>query len=343
MTGARFAAAMPRASAAPPTDPTGAVSSVLGTALLCGCAVALAAALGIAGSQLVASVPAAIDSGAVADFTNGAFRLATTGPEPIPLAGGELVAIVDGAEHRWPLAELAPQLARGDAWVPGASACIVGPPPCLLSEGNDVSVTVYAQDSLVFRLPGVTYRPSFAIEEDGGIRLLCSTPVVAQVLGSQYQSGGQMVPVFADVTADRGASWRPVGGGSQVVAGQVQDLGLVDQDAVLGVRGIWWPSGVGVGQSAGHTSFDSSRHVEVLRDGDAAPAYAPFANQVSLASFLQPYVRNGQMELGPGEAVALFELATMAAEGEPALATTDFNDLVVLFRLANPVCELDDG
>lgn len=74
------------------------------------------------------------------------------------------------------------------------------------------------------------------------------------------------------------------------------------------------------------TSDGDRDQVKVLRDGDEVPSITTVSNQNEAAYYLEDYIEDGKISLQPNQAIFLFET-------NPATASQDFQDLVVLVTL----------
>ena len=72
----------------------------------------------------------------------------------------------------------------------------------------------------------------------------------------------------------------------------------------------------------------NSKHVYVLREGDAVPDIDGFLDQGNVVSFLTDYIDNNKINIGKNDVIYLFELGTTNTKS----AAADFQDLVVLVR-----------
>ncbi len=82
----------------------------------------------------------------------------------------------------------------------------------------------------------------------------------------------------------------------------------------------------------------NSPYVKVLRSGDPVPNIPGFQDQASIEQFLVDYVNpaSGTVELGPNQAIFLFELG----ETDLTSPAADFQDLVVLVTLSEAATDL---
>jgi hypothetical protein len=172
--------------------------------------------------------------------------------------------------------------------------------------------------------------PCFAILPSGGVTPLVDGTVRVQVVGSAitYGKDGPSIPVTAKFTKNGGASFTSLYGGKAVKAGDNQSF-AVTAGSVLGVRGA-------ASYSTFHATYDSyvaDPHVEVLKDGDAAPDVPAFGRQTALKSFLAPFVRNATMDIQPYQVIVLYEF-------NPSLASdaADYQDLVMFFDFPSTLC-----
>ncbi|MDO8340317.1 MAG: myxococcus cysteine-rich repeat containing protein, partial [Candidatus Burarchaeum sp.] len=76
-------------------------------------------------------------------------------------------------------------------------------------------------------------------------------------------------------------------------------------------------------------SDEAGIQVEVLRNGDTLPTYAPYLSQASFGTILGPYLVNGTVVLAPNQAIVIWELGGTDVNS-PAF---DFQDLVLLVTL----------
>lgn len=312
-----------------------AVSSVVGVAILAGIVV-IAATITLVLVQKFDGKRATGDpvvTGAEGKWRGTEYDLRITGPDAVPVDRATLVAVVDGVEHRWPATELGPQLSDPEVWAVGEAVCIVGAPPCLLAVGTVVAVQVLMPQNVVFTLPQLTYVNTFSILPGGGIQLMCDMPAVLRVLGVEitYGAGGPDIPVTAGLSSNGAAPFAPLFGGLPISGGQLFDLSTVPAGSILGVEGFASYQDF----QERRDSFSADPHAYVLRDGDMAPDFAPFAGQAPLEGFLAPYVDvgTGTMTLAPEEAIVLFEFVDNLGS-----AAADFQDLVVLFDFESAQC-----
>jgi type II secretory pathway pseudopilin PulG len=86
---------------------------------------------------------------------------------------------------------------------------------------------------------------------------------------------------------------------------------------------------VAKGGSCEHSNFatttTNSNKVVALLNGDDVPSIAPFADQASITSLVQPYVSGGKMTMASNEVIHLFELGTNSTSSD----AFDLQDLVV--------------
>ena len=85
-------------------------------------------------------------------------------------------------------------------------------------------------------------------------------------------------------------------------------------------------------------SITNSPNVIVLRSGDPVPNIPGFQDQASIEEFLVDYINpaSGTVELGPNQAIYLFELG----ETDLSSPAADFQDLVVLLTLSEAASDL---
>ena len=185
--------------------------------------------------------------------------------------------------------------------------------------------------------------------------------VRATVLGAALQSTGfgYDYQVGARVTID-GSQFEPWGLLDEAIAGNLNDdnnprqwvaPGLFPGSVEIGITGRSWNKKKPAqddGSQESHweeystrDSWEGSDRVIVLRDGDDVPDVAGFADQPSLLEFIGDYIDTTTspftVDLTANEAIFLFELGTKPV-GNPAC---DYQDLVVLIRLAEHVLALD--
>jgi hypothetical protein len=144
-----------------------------------------------------------------------------------------------------------------------------------------------------------------------------------RVLGVTFQSGRSRLPVDA-YWSKNGSSWDRFFYGCefhvepdrQLLSERVRQGDVID----FGARawaGRWQPF---------HHTRRNDPHVTVLKDGDAAPDYAPAYDQNSIDGFLKPYVRGNRIAIGERDLIVLWELSA----SQPGSAYFDMQDLVVL-------------
>lgn len=315
-----------------------AVSPVIGVVLLLTLAVSFVVVAAVLADKFRHGQQSTnVTSGGSASFTTAGYRVSLSGPDDIPiLPNGRLVANIDGNDRAFPLTAIAGQLPDPAYWRVGQSVCIVGASPCLVPNGTRVGVTVQLPSNQVFTLPPLEYHStgsSFLISPSGSVSVRCATQANLRIIGTQitYGAGGPTIPVTAAHTLTGGAPFTALFGGGAVSQGQVYNMGLVPAGSVLGVQ-------ASANYDTFHATYDSvsgSPHALVLRDGDPAPAYAPFANQASLAGYLAPYVntQTQTITLGPNEVILLFEFTS-----DLQSSAADFQDLVVVYQFGTAVC-----
>lgn len=147
-----------------------------------------------------------------------------------------------------------------------------------------------------------------------------------RVLGVAFQSGNTLLPLDAYCSIN-GSSWDRFfyGTGPQVKPGKVvlkkKDIApgtVID----FGARG--W---LGNGWGAFHDTTREDQYIQVLKNGDTAPSYAPAYNQGNIISFLKPYMDDrGQVRIGDRDLIILWE----ASSSRPGSRYFDMQDLVVL-------------
>ena len=308
------------------------VSQVVGTAILVGITVLLVIVAAVL-MNLQPSDRDRVESGGQASFDHQGYKVTPLGPEDIPVDGSSIEVVVDGVPQKVPLSALADQLEDPTVWRVGEPLCLVGEPPCLVPAGSEVSLTVIAPNNIVFQMTALRYVPCFSIGQGGGILVESDVPVKLRVLGVEITqgAGGPDIPVTLGVSIDGQAPFAPLFGGAAVAGGMQHNLGVVPTNSVLGVQGI-------ADRNSFHServSFDSDPHVYVLRDGDAAPDFAPFDGQAPLEGFLAPYVdtTTGTVTLQPEEAIVLVEFVD-----DLSSSAADFQDLVVLFDFGASSC-----
>jgi type II secretory pathway pseudopilin PulG len=174
----------------------------------------------------------------------------------------------------------------------------------------------------------VTCEDRFLVQENGTIETTGSVDVTFKVLGSAitYGSGGPEVQVRVDASVDGGATWTDLYNDNDVDGGETQTIQNLPSGAqvLLRVNGRY-----SVLFNQTYRSNDGTGHIEVLRDGDDTPAYAPFGNQGSLKNFLKEIVgEDGNINIGEFDAVALVELGTLNS------SSSDFQDAVILVQFA---------
>lgn len=317
--------------------------STVGTVLVLG----IVASLAVAATLLAARIPDAIEQDDVAD-RDGAARV-RDGHHEVTLAHGEsipssgrLLVTIDGNQSflsldAWPI---------GDSWDVGEWLCIVGPgPECAFAQGDAVAISAWSDDRLAFQLSTLSdaglsdddlvqyqgRRPSFRIDDDGGINVQCDVEATMHIVGTQitHGIGGSIIPVYARPSSTGTAPFLDVFG-APVTAGMQHPFGLLPEGSVLGV----WGHALSGSFDESYSSFASDPHVLVLQDGDQGPAFQPYGQQIGIGQMLEPYVDDdGIITLQPEEAIVLFEF-------NPSLNSpaADFQDLVVLFEFAQADC-----
>jgi len=171
------------------------------------------------------------------------------------------------------------------------------------------------------------------------------------VLGAAitYGAGGYDIPVtiqarFGDVGwTDIFGDWQqPIdsnlndGQTHTVNCSDVYNAGTpIDFRARSWLKKSWWYSGNNNSNwrtfYTRQTMAQSERFVWALQDGDAVPEVSGFANQASIADFVENYVdtNTGLVTLPGNQVIYLFELATTNLNSSAA----DFQDLVVLLSV----------
>jgi hypothetical protein len=124
------------------------------------------------------------------------------------------------------------------------------------------------------------------------------------------------------VKTDEGNSWTDLFGGNAIATGNQQTLSnLPDGTPIyLSFNGRYsWLF------NKTYASDNPGGHIIVLKNGDSPPAYAPFAHQASLASYLRSILDSkGKISIGPKDLVFLVELGSLDSQ------SSDFQDAVVL-------------
>ena len=176
--------------------------------------------------------------------------------------------------------------------------------------------------------------------------------VKVTVLGAAFALAGVDQPVTMRVNIG-GSAYEPLGVFEGAVSGDLND-GVTHEAVIssmhtagtgLSVVGRAWKirdgaSGTSDDDWIVSTTVDSTAtatEVIVLRDGDPLPPIASFADPVSTADFLEPYIdfSTHTVVLDEGQALFLYELAESGAAGG------DFDDLAVLVTLGRTVSDVD--
>lgn len=172
-----------------------------------------------------------------------------------------------------------------------------------------------------------TCEDRFAVAADGTVETTGTVDVTFKVLGSQitYGAGGPEVQVRVYASTDGGDNYTALFGENDVDGGEEQTISnlITGKQITLkfNARYSWYYNNT-------YESNDGTGHVEVLRNGDDPPDYAPFGNQNSLANFLQDIIDdNGKIDIGEYDAVALAELGSSLSS-----SSSDFQDAVVLMK-----------
>lgn len=320
-----------------------AVTSPLSVSLVLGIVVVLAVGALFAGSRVQEEVEPSQTASreAQAVHRDERYLLGMTKGAPVSVDVAVVHMIVDGVASSAPLSSW-PEL--GTHWDVGEWFCVAGPgPECYTATADDVVATVVV-DGAPMGLgsvsaadddaPVVTYqgfRPTFFIEQLGGIVLQCAAQVQMQVIGTQITEGpnGADIPVYMHSSHDGGGIFSDIFGAA-VHGGETHDMGVLPQGSVLGI----WARASNGNFDESYSSLDDDPHVLVLRDGDQGPSFQPYGNQVGISDMLEPYVdENGYMTLEPHESIVLFEF-TPDLNSDAA----DFQDLVVLYDFSSAAC-----
>ena len=175
--------------------------------------------------------------------------------------------------------------------------------------------------------------------EDGKVVPTEDFAIMVSVLGAAITSGGEDMPVTAEVRLGEEIVLHPWGD-AESLEGDVNDHAptrhhivreqfLAEDGLDITVTGRSWLSDGDVHIEA--NSHDEGWQVIVLRDGDDAPDIRGFDGQADADSFVAPYIDEdtGTMTLDENQAIYLFEIGTTNVESSAA----DFQDLVVLVTL----------
>lgn len=139
-----------------------------------------------------------------------------------------------------------------------------------------------------------------------------------------YGAGGPEIAVTVKASTNGGQTWVNLFGGRDIDGGEQQTISNLPSGSniLLKINGRYrWFF------NKRYTSNDQTGHIEVLRNGDDPPAYAPFGNQASLESFLQEILDDqGKISIGEYDAVILGELGSLNS------ASSDFQDAVILVQ-----------
>ncbi|MBU2259845.1 type II secretion system GspH family protein [Patescibacteria group bacterium] len=166
----------------------------------------------------------------------------------------------------------------------------------------------------------------FTVANDGTIETTGSVDVTFKALGAAitYGASGPEIAVTVKASTDGGNAWVDLFGGDDIDGGEQQTITNLPSGSniLLRINGRYrWLF------NKNYTSNDQSGHIEVLRNGDSPPAYAPFGNQASLESFLQEILdEDGKISIGEYDAVILGELGALNS------ASSDFQDAVILVQ-----------
>lgn len=165
----------------------------------------------------------------------------------------------------------------------------------------------------------------FTLDQDeGDVTVAGTNDIVVKVLGSQvtYGAGGPTVAVRVSASTDGGSTWADLYGGQPVTSNVTETISNVPGSSKLVLRFNGRYSWL---FNKTYQSDGRDGHVYVLKDGDLPPDYAPFDNQASLASFLQPVIdAQGKINIGPRDLLFLAELGSLNQ------SSSDFQDAVVL-------------
>lgn len=198
-------------------------------------------------------------------------------------------------------------------------------------EVHDVLQTVtYDTTSFELEVWDTAGRAADFIISDGRVILTEEATGFVTILGSAIVSGGDDVPVYADVLFD----------------GVVTDPWSMDLNDGNNPRSFYFaakPRGTeitvvaeatqGIGRAV--ESTEDSDQVIVLRDGDPVPDYKGLDDQADVEEYLRDYVDyttdpdNPRMKLAENQAIFLFELGVTNQNS----AGFDMQDLVVLVTL----------
>jgi hypothetical protein len=316
-----------------------AVTPALGAVLLIGILIVLAAAAAILAHRFNSGSQPVVDSSARAAFTSTGYVVTLAGPDSIPITpAAKLLVSIDGVTTTMPLSVIASQLPDHTVWRVGDPVCLVGSGSCAVASGSAVGVRLVVNNDSVFDLPPLQYvvaGSSFLVSPTGSVTVSCTMPVALRIVGVSitHGAGGTEIPVYAGLSTNGLSTFTPLVGGAELHGGEVLDLHNIPAGSILGVQGNARDSTF----DETYDSLSGDPHVQVLRDGAHAPAYAPFGNQASLESFLLPYVNTGTqtMTLGPNEVIMLFEFSSPLDSSNSA---ADFQDLVVLFQFGQLTC-----
>ncbi|MCF7844462.1 MAG: hypothetical protein K9M03_01360 [Kiritimatiellales bacterium] len=168
----------------------------------------------------------------------------------------------------------------------------------------------------------------FTVSNNGTIETTGSVDVTFKALGAAitYGAGGPEIAVTVKASTNGGNTWVDLFGGNDIDGGEQQTISNLPSGSniLLEINGRYrWLF------NKNYTSNDQSGHIEVLRNGDDPPAYAPYGNQAGLESFLRDILDDqGKINIGEYDAIILSELGTLNS------SSSDFQDAVILVQFA---------
>ncbi|MDD5026770.1 MAG: thrombospondin type 3 repeat-containing protein [Candidatus Peribacteraceae bacterium] len=168
----------------------------------------------------------------------------------------------------------------------------------------------------------------FVVRSDGSVETTGTVDVTFKALGSAITLGsnGPAIKVRVSASTDAGKSWIDLFGGKDIVGGEMQTIENLPSGTSIAIKSVGRYAWL---FNKTYKSNDQTGHVQVLRNGDPAPAYAPYGTQQSVEAFLRPILGvNGKISIGQYDAVALFELGTLSGDG------ADFQDAVILMQFS---------
>ncbi len=171
--------------------------------------------------------------------------------------------------------------------------------------------------------------------KNGDIETVGTNDVKVRVLGSAitYGAGGPKIDVRLSASLD-GSTWSDLFGGKAVSGNEQSTFENLPTETPLLFRFNGRYSWLF------NKTFQSNAkdgHVIVLKNGDKAPAYAPFDHQESLESFLKGVLdAHGNIVIGPRDLLFLVEMGSLDR-------SSDFQDAVVLVTFTAKSLTCVDG